>query len=157
MKTKDNKEIVVCGHPHRLDLLEEAVSLVDTKDRSYMMETVDLNRVIGKDHYVKTEKGDTCFFMERGNRGYKTRFVLNKDAPDTTKITVGIAMGDASDGPLEGKYILFTLFEGELAPKEPSDPRLKDEEREESEKAWATHALVPTEAELQQAKELGII
>lgn len=157
MKTKDNKEIFVCGHPHRTDILEEAVALVDTKNRDYMMETVDLGRIIGVDHYVKTNDEDTIFFMERGNRGYKTRFVLNKKAPETTLVTVGIAKGDASDGPLEGKYILFTLFEGKLAPKEPGDPRLTAEEREESEREWATHALVPTEEELEKAKAMGLI
>jgi hypothetical protein len=37
--------------------------------------------------------------------------------------------------------ILYTAFGGPLAPKEPGDPALREDERGASEKFWAQHAL----------------
>jgi hypothetical protein len=45
-------------------------------------------------------------------------------------------------GPHDGHdCVLFTIFGGPLAPKEPDDPTLKPEEREASVEFWKHHAL----------------
>jgi hypothetical protein len=41
--------------------------------------------------------------------------------------------------------VLYTVYGGPCAPKEPTDPTLKDEEREASEAFWKEHALAYTE------------
>jgi hypothetical protein len=71
----------------------------------------------------------------RGEREYKSR-VVYKPARPSRQVTV-IA------GPHDGlPCVLFTAFGGPLTPKEPNDPTLAPDKREESEKFWREHALV---------------
>jgi hypothetical protein len=75
------------------------------------------------------------YYAKRGNREYASR-VINKGARPTRMVTV-IA------GPHEEHAcILYTAFGGPITPKEPNDPTLAPDKREESEKFWREHALV---------------
>ena len=46
-----------------------------------------------------------------------------------------------TDGKVKHPCILYTVFGGPIAPKEPDDPTLTDEQRPESIAFWAEHAL----------------
>jgi len=79
----------------------------------------------------------------RPGRSYPSRVILPAYMPEwhwdlpTNRLTV-IA------GPHEGlPCMLYTAFGGPLAPKEPGDPSLSNDERAASEAFWAFHALVP--------------
>jgi hypothetical protein len=73
-------------------------------------------------------------YEKREGRDYVSRF-CQRATIQTRRVTV-IA------GPHDGETcILYTAFGGPLAPKEPGDSSLKDEEREESLRFWKTHAL----------------
>ena len=72
--------------------------------------------------------------VSRGNRPYPSRICAGI-VRWSRKCTV-IA------GPHQGyPCVLYTVFGGPITPKEPNDPTLKPEEREESERFWAVHAL----------------
>ncbi len=103
---------------------------------------VDLQRVIGANSCVEVTAQDEVKMLRRKNRDGETPIVFNRQAEPTTQIVVGVCTDD------DGLETLFTAFYGQLAPKEPWDPRLKDEEREESEAFWRTHALVYEEGML---------
>jgi hypothetical protein len=77
---------------------------------------------------------DECSHQVRGNRKYTSR-ICERPSRTTRAMTV-IA------GP-HGKHscILYTVFGGPLAPKEPGDPSLEDKNREESIRFWKEHAL----------------
>jgi hypothetical protein len=60
----------------------------------------------------------------------------------TSLITIGICLDD------DGVHTLFTAFYGKLAPREPWDPSLPDQDRAESEEFWKTHAIVATPDEI---------
>lgn len=70
----------------------------------------------------------------RPPREYTSRLVAMAPRP-TRKVTV-IA------GPHDGlPCVLYTAFGGPLTPKEPNDPTLADDKREESIAFWSEHAL----------------
>lgn len=146
------------SHSHRPDLDMEAISKIELpNDSTFVRTTIDMGHIVGKDHLVKTNKDDTIIYMQRGNRPGKSRMVL-KEADDTSKITITLCVcNEPEDSPasaLNGKWVLVTLFEGEPGEREPFDMAFangKDPEgRKKSEAFWSTHALVPTEQELQQ-------
>ena len=75
-----------------------------------------------------------CIMESRGKRGNLSR-MCDRPTRMVSELTV-IA------GPHEGHdCYLFTTFGGPVTPKEPTDPTIKDSEKEESEKVWAEHAL----------------
>ena len=75
-------------------------------------------------------------WRKREGRGYQSRIITRCRSRLRDRITV-IA------GPHEDhKCMLYTAFGGPLAPKEPRDPSLSDEDREASETFWSQHALV---------------
>lgn len=119
----------------------EAIKQLDYKG-PFFIGSVDLGRVIGTDSCVEISAQDEVKMARRKNRDGLTPIVFGREAAPTTQIVVGICTDD------DGLETLFTAFYGQLAPKEPWDPRLKDEEREESEKFWSTHALVYEEGML---------
>lgn len=106
----------------------------------FMIKAIDLGQTIGLDQCVKTDNADDVRMMVRKGREQATPIVFGREAESTSQIVIGICRDD------DGLDTLFTAFYGQLAPKEPWDPRLKDEEREESEKFWSTHALVYDES-----------
>ena len=138
----------VASHSHRPDLDAEVISRITIKEgQTFLRETVDLGRVIGVDHLVKTDDHDHCVKMVRGNRPGATRFVLGREAEPTTKVTI-VACIDRDPGETQGLWCLVTLFEGEPGEREPWDSSLKTEEaKAKAEAFWKNHALVPTEEE----------
>lgn len=138
----------VASHSHRRDLDREAIGkLVVDKGQTFIRETVDLGRIIGVDHLVETADGDLIAYARRGNRAGDTRFVLNREAAPTSKVTI-VACVDRDPGETQGLLCLVTLFEGEPGDREPWDQNLKTPEaKAQAEAFWANHALVPTKEE----------
>ena len=71
----------------------------------------------------------------RGERAYTSRVIV---APMRPVRFVTVIMGPHESEPC----ILYTAFGGPLAPKEPNDPTLTDDKRDESIAFWSEHALV---------------
>lgn len=148
------------GHSHRPDLDMETISKIALpEDKTFFRATVDLGRIVGKDHLVETTEQDTIVYLQRGNRPGKSRMVL-KAARDTSFVTIIACVCREEEGtPIElvGKWILVTLFEGKPGEREPFDRSFADGENPEGkaavEKFWSNHALVPTEEELEKIKQ----
>lgn len=149
------------SHSHRPDLNVEVISkIVLPEDNTFYRNTIDLGRIIGKDHLVETDEHDTIVYLQRGNRPGRSRMVL-KEADDTSFATIIACVAKEEDGTpaeLVGKWILVTLFEGKPGEREPFDRAFTNADidegvaaaKEKAEAFWATHALVPTEEELEQ-------
>ncbi len=147
--SKDGVEVFVHpteSHPHRWDLVEEVVRQITIGDRVFVLETIDLGRIIGVDHLVETsEKDEPNIFYKERRKGtnFKSRMVKNRDAEPTSLASVIIAKCDDNDGPeWTGKYVLVTLFEGDPGMSEPYG---RYEHDEDCINFWKTHALVPEE------------
>ena len=123
------------AHDVEEDHLAEAIKQVTVKP-PFGFYTVDFGKVVGKTACVKTTEQDDIRMECRPGRELPSRVVYNREAEDTSLLTVGICTDD------DGLETVFTSFYGELAPKELNDPRLNDEERPEAEAFWATHALI---------------
>lgn len=76
-------------------------------------------------------------YAKRGDREYKSR-LCNRPPRMVREVT--IIAGVSSEHPDAG-MILFTIFGGPAAPREPGDPSLEGEALEESEKYWKSAAL----------------
>jgi len=133
------------GHPHREDLLAETISMIDTAGSPFIRQTIDLGRVIGKDHLVETDHNSVIVYRKRGNRAGYSRMVLNQPAADTQYVTIVMCRCDDSEPEFSGKYVVVTLFEGKPGEREPWDKSVqgKPEAIARCKAFWATHALVP--------------
>jgi len=148
------------GHSHRPDLDAEVISKINLpEDNTFFRTTVDLGRVIGKDHLVETKPNDTIVYLQRGNRPGKSRMVL-KEANDTSLITAIFCVARKEEGTpaeLVGKWILVTLFEGKPGEKEPFDRSFADgkdpEGLKKSNEFWEKYALSPNPAEAKKIIE----
>jgi hypothetical protein len=142
------------SHSHRPDLDAEVISKINLPENStFFRGTIDLDRIIGKDHLVETNAEDTIVYLQRGNRPGKSRMVL-KEADDTSFVTIIACVAREEEGTpaeLVGKWILVTLFEGKPGEREPFDRAFENGNNPEGKAAaeafWANHGLVPTEAE----------
>lgn len=70
----------------------------------------------------------------RGDRAGKSRISVNHLPKPSRRLTAIMGMH-------EGECILFTAYGGPAAPREPWDPSLDEEGREESKAFWLSHAL----------------
>ena len=120
----------------KIEHIREAVSQCSWQP-PFGFVTIDLGRPVGLTHLITTGPDDDIRFEARPGRETLSRMVYGRRPESTSLITIGICVDD------DGLNTVFTAFYGELSPKEPSDPSLKEEEREESETFWATHALIP--------------
>ena len=146
------------AHPHRIDLAAEAVAKmvvptapVDPSDcnQTRICETIDLGKVIGKNHLVEVNDDDLTFMWDRG-RGYESHMVI-KDAEDETRLTT-VLFWDFDNN----KWVLWTNFEGIEGLPEPGCDRYNkatEEFKAMCRAFWRTHALVPTEEELEAIKK----
>ena len=75
-----------------------------------------------------------CRFAKRGNRAGESRLC---DRPVRQTRTVTVIAGPHGDEAC----VLYTAFGGPLAPKEPWDPSLSDEDRAKARAFWSEHAL----------------
>ena len=116
--------------------IEEVLEKVSYKP-PFFMEEIEMGKVVGKTACVAVTSDDDVRWEERPGRNIKSPVVYGREAEETSVATVGICT-DKDDGVVT----VFTAFAGEKAPKEPNDPYLRPEEKEESEKFWSSHALV---------------
>jgi hypothetical protein len=73
-------------------------------------------------------------YKAREGRPWSSRLV-DRPSRSTRQLTV-------IGGPYEGHpCVMYTAFGGPLTPKEPQDPTLESDKREESEAFWSVHAL----------------
>ena len=151
------------SHSHRPDLNTEAISKITLPEGTFHRETVDMGRIIGKDHLVEIEPDSITFYWKRGNRSGASHMVL-QDADDTKYVTVILCVCRKEEGTpseLIGKWILITLFEGCPGKQEPFDKEFENKAEDEkvaeayrdSVNFWETHALVPTEKEMKEIKD----
>ena len=153
-KTKDGIEVYEVdgvSHSHRTDLNEEALGMIEIGDRGLVRDVISFGRTIGYDHLVETKDGDEIVRMSRNGNEYETKFAMNREANPTDKAFVVIAKGDHTDGDLEGKYILVTLFEGDPGMSEPYG---RNENDPECISFWENHALVPTPEQRAMIEEM---
>jgi len=121
--------------------VEQAVSRLELGNRTFLMETVELPYIIGKSNCVSSEDKDVQMLYRKGRAG-KSPVILDGEGTPTNKITIGICKK-------EDTYYLFTAFYGEKATREPWDTNIEtEEEREECERFWSTHALCCTPDEI---------
>lgn len=139
MGTLGSGEIVVdSGNGHTqthstvLKVLPEALVKTNSGGEGFIIEQVDLGRVIGKNIRVKTTDADEIVFAQRPKRRGLTRFVKNRRPEDCSSVVV---LGKRITG---GAYVLITAFIGTRCPAEPWD-RNADEQ---SVPFWNSEALV---------------
>lgn len=120
------------------DVLEKHITEAISKiaiESPFLMEEINLGRIIGKDNCIEIQDGDDVRMMRRIGRKGDSKIVFGREAEETSLITVGICLDD------DGLYTVFTAFYGQKAPKEPWDCR-GEEEKIKSEIFWSNHALV---------------
>lgn len=86
---------------------------------------------------------EECRMVRRGTREWESRMC---DRPPVLTDQVTIIVGpyaNVDDGPGYEEIILFTAYPGPLAPREPGDPSIQDDEGLilKSQDFWAHHAL----------------
>lgn len=116
------------------ELIAEAIQKVEYTP-TFWMNSIDMGRIVGKDGCVEVTENDDVRWICRTGRTIKSPVVFNKTPVDTNYFTVGMCTD------VDGLVTVFTAFPGLKAPKEPNDPNLREDEREESEKFWSTHAI----------------
>ena len=144
--TETGKAVYMCSDTYEHMMAHPDVRIEDVKEaveRSdyvgpFKMASVNLGRTVGKDGCIRVPEGMTPHMLFRKGRDGKTPvfFEGEAEAADTSLVTIGICTDD------DGLETVFTAFYGQLAPKEPWDPRQKEQERKESEEFWRSHALV---------------
>lgn len=137
------------GHCHAdvAPFVGEAIEKIELdSNTTFARFAVKMGKVVGVNHLIATTESDIIKYARRGNRAGETRFVLNRAAEPTEVLNLVLCV--ATEAPFEGKWVLVTAFAGEQGEREPWDVSLKTEEAKARAAAfWATHALVPTEAE----------
>ncbi|RLG28193.1 hypothetical protein DRO03_10405 [Methanosarcinales archaeon] len=130
------------AHPEVQKILAEAVGKVSLpRNGEFLAVEVEMGRVVGLSGCVKAprvEIDDLAFFAQRIERKTPSRVVVSEGEP-TTKVVV-LAFASRED---KRTYILVTSWVGSLAPKEPWDRNIRNnEEFRESLDFWSSHALV---------------
>ena len=144
------------SHPHRMDLLEEAIAAVELPtDSTFFKQTVDLGHIIGVDHLVETDGNSKIVMLRRGNRAGLTPMVINQGAAETSRVTV-ICCVATDPEEYAGRWVVVTLFEGEQGMPEPWDKKCENnpELKAKCRKFWNEHALVPTPTEMLEITEM---
>lgn len=170
MKLGESKNgVTVYQHPTshvHIDktLVTEVISKL-TIEGGYHFETVDMGRVIGNDHLIETSENTPVFYAVRPYsyeplklRNGESRMTWNNAKP-TPYITIGLCV-DTDPDELQGKWCIFTVFEGKPGEKEPWDRAFEDGKNPEglkkAEEFWANHALSCTEQEREYFIKQGI-
>lgn len=151
------------------ELLVEVIGKL-TLEGTYHFETVDMGRNIGFDHLVKTNEYSSVFYMERPFsysplklRAGKSRMTF--DSPERTRfVTIGLCVCNEEGDPnsLNGKWCVFTVFEGKPGEKEPWDRAFADNKNPEGlskairfwegENGEGAHALALTDDEMKYVR-----
>lgn len=114
-------------------LLREALRQIRSGERDFLVEGVDLGRVIGHTTCVETGPEDEVVYALREKRRGLTRFVKNRASVPARHLTVVLKRREEDQ-----QYVLITAFVGQPAEPEPWDAKATDASRQ----FWATHALV---------------
>lgn len=128
--------------------LIEALSQIESQNRSFVIEVIEFQEVIGNRSCVSTDSTDRIIFAKRPKRFSLTRFVMNRFSEPCRTLVVILK----SDGA--GGYIVITSFVGKIAEPEPWDDRSfsqKEDPHEaklRSRRFWAQNALVWGEEEI---------
>ena len=127
----DRKGSQLHDNPELKQHLPLALEHIDPQGRAFFVETVDLGETIGESRCVETDPNDQIVFAQRVGRFGLSRFVINKDAVLTSKLTVILRKGDLG-------YEVVTAFIGPKAEREPWDKTADSTSTE----FWRTHALI---------------
>ncbi len=137
----DGSAVINRPHSHidtnnpNLDYLEDALSEIDPKDETFIVQTVTFQENIGESICVETDDEDEIVYARRHGRNGYTRFVKNKAAEKTKEITVVLKKDEYAKDPT---YILITAFAGPKAEPEPWDKKATTQSRI----FWDSHALI---------------
>jgi len=112
--------------------LSEVLGQIESAGRDFLVEEIDLGRVIGETICVATGLGDQIIYAKRPRRHGLTRFVKGSK-PESCRFLVVILKATR-----EGGYVLITAFIGRKAEPEPWDRNAT----EKSEVFWSSHALI---------------
>lgn len=132
-EVRDRVDSHVATHQSVHAILAEALKKIHAGGRGFIIEEVQMSRIVGESICVATRPGDEIVFAKRPNRWGLTRFVRNR-TPELSSSVV-VILKKAQD---DNFYILITAFIGAMAPPEPWDRNATSESRE----FWNTHALV---------------
>lgn len=116
--------------PELLTLVQEALPSI-VVDGEYTQYEHDFGRVIGESDLVETEDDDDVVYARRFQRDIYTRFVKNKKAQPSSRITIWLKTTDTD------KCELVTAYVGRPVPPFPGD----EFETKESKPFWSKHAL----------------
>lgn len=128
----------LAAHPEAWELLEEAVAKVTLPESGFLLTTVDLGRVIGRNACVEASKvqaNEPALFACRTGRDVPSRVVTGVEKPETSEFSIIAGRQD------DGTWLLYTGFAGPVAPREPHDVGLTNGNEAELE-FWCRHALV---------------
>jgi hypothetical protein len=81
-------------------------------------------------------RDEEAYFEKRGLGREGESRMCRRPTIQTRKLSVIV-------GPHKGAMILYTAFGGPVSPREPFDPSLTPDQKAESVKFWAEHALSP--------------
>ncbi len=128
------------------ELLDEALTKINSLGRNFIEAEVDFDREIGKTSLVETNDNDTIVYAQRPPRTGLTRFVKNSEAESCSSLTVVLKKGKQENLP-EDFYIIITAYVGHVTPLEPWDKNLlkrpdPDIAIKASQDFWSRHALV---------------
>ena len=144
--TSDGKRVYSrpMSHVHTEDgidyeMLEEAIPGIETGDKERVEAQIEFDHIIGFDKCIEVGPDDDVKMVYRKNRMGQTPMVIGI-SPEETNLLQIILKKDRFD---QNKYILATTFLGKIAPREPWDKSIEtEEERQECEEFWKTHALI---------------
>ena len=120
-------------HGQVADVLPEAFERIHAQNRQIIIEEIDLGRIIGKKHCVKTNPGDQIRYARRPNRRGLSRFVVGREPEDCTSAVIILKLDDYSD-----TYVCLSAYIGTYSEPEPWDRFATPK----SEAFWAQHALI---------------
>lgn len=117
----------------------------------FFLETITLPEELGQaacalrgpvmgDPPILSEDAET-FLRTRGNRKNLSRMVPWSTVQTSLLTVIAGPVKDEVTGEVTDTCVLYTMYGGPLAPKEPGDPTLKPEEEEASRYFWSQHAL----------------
>lgn len=136
------------------ELLASALSIIDTKDRPFVLEQVDFDRPVGEQTCVPVGPDDEIEMVFRKGRSGPTPMVKNRE-PIPCNSTVVILCKENPDSDF---YRLVTSYVGELATREPWDPNISSEEEKKTcEEFWNTHALLYDENLIDMERTRGYL
>lgn len=120
-----------------MEHIKEAIEQNETYQGPFEIRMISLGYIVGEDRCIEVQENDPeVQHLYRKGRAGTTPITFSKYARLTSLITIGICLDQ------DLKDTLFTAFYGQLAPREPWDPSLPEQERAESEEFWKNHAIV---------------